>query len=49
MEDDPISLTSYLDTILPPKESTHSGQIYMEFVSCTPAVTKDVIDLAVLI
>ena len=29
-ENDPISLRSYLDTILPPKESTEEGQIYMD-------------------
>ena len=48
-EQDPISLKSYLDTILPPKESTESGQIYMEFVSCNPATTEDVITLSVII
>jgi hypothetical protein len=46
-EQDPISLKSYLDTILPPKESTESGQIYMQFVSCTPATTNEVITLFV--
>lgn len=46
-EEDPISLKSYLDTILPPKESTENGQIYMQFVSCTPATTNEVIQLAV--
>lgn len=46
-EQDPISLKSYLDTILPPKESTEMGQIFMQFVSCTPATTPDVIKLAV--
>lgn len=45
-EQDPISLKSYLDTILPPKESTENGQIYMQFVSCTSATTNDVIKLA---
>lgn len=46
-EQDPVSLKSYLDTILPPKESTENGQIYMQFVSCTPATTNDVIKLSV--
>lgn len=46
-EQDPASLKSYLDTILPPKESTESGQIFMEFVSNRPATTKDVVQLAV--
>lgn len=46
-EQDPVSLKSYLDTILPPKESTENGQIYMQFVSCTPATTTDVIKLNV--
>ena len=46
-EQDPASLKSYLDTILPPKESTESGQIFMEFVSNRPATTKDVIQLSV--
>lgn len=46
-DQDPISLKSYLDTILPPKESTESGQIYMQFVSCTPATTSEVISLSV--
>ncbi len=46
-EQDPISLKSYLDTILPPKESTDSGNIFMEFVACTPATTADVISLYV--
>jgi hypothetical protein len=46
-EQDPASLKSYLDTILPPKESTESGQIYMEFVSNKPATTQDVVQLAV--
>lgn len=45
-EQDPISLKSYLDTILPPKESTENGQIYMQFVSCTSATTQDVIKLS---
>jgi len=36
-----------LDTILPPKESTENGQIYMEFVSCVPATTEEVKQLAV--
>lgn len=44
-EQDPISLKSYLDTILPPKESTENGQIYMQFVSCTSATTNDVVNL----
>jgi hypothetical protein len=48
-EQDPISLKSYLDTILPPKESTLEGQILMEFVSCSPAVPSQVIELAVRI
>jgi Axonemal dynein light chain len=47
-EEDPISLKSYLDTILPPKESTENGQIFMQFVSCTPATTNEVIQLAVI-
>jgi hypothetical protein len=46
-EQDPIQLKSYLDTILPPKESTESGQIFMQFVSCTPATTNEVITLSV--
>ena len=46
-EQDPVSLKSYLDTILPPKESTENGQIYMQFVSCTPATTTDVLKLNV--
>jgi len=46
-EEDPISLKSYLDTILPPKESTENGQIFMQFVSCTPATTNEVIQLSV--
>ena len=45
-ENDPISLKSYLDTILPPKESTEDGQIYMQFVSTKPADKNDVIKLA---
>ena len=45
-ENDPISLKSYLDTILPPKESTEDGQIYMQFVSCVPADKTDVIKLS---
>ena len=45
-ENDPISLRSYLDTILPPKESTEEGQIYMQFVSCVPADKNDVIQLS---
>ena len=45
-ENDPISLKSYLDTILPPKESTEDGQIFMQFVSCKPADKKQVIDLS---
>ena len=45
-ENDPISLKSYLDTILPPKESTEDGQIYMQFVSCVPADKNDVIKLS---
>ena len=45
-ENDPISLKSYLDTILPPKESTEDGQIYMQFVSCVPADKNDVLKLA---
>lgn len=44
--EDPVSLKAYLDTILPPKESTENGQIYMQFVSCTPATTNDVINLS---
>ncbi len=44
---DPASLKSYLDTILPPKESTENGQIYMQFVSCQSATKTDVIKLAV--
>jgi len=32
-ENDPISLKSYLDTILPPKESSEDGQIYMQLLS----------------
>lgn len=47
-EEDPISLKSYLDTILPPKESTENGQIYMQFVSCTPSTTNEVIQLSVI-
>ena len=47
-EQDPVSLKSYLDTILPPKESTENGQIFMQFVSCTPATTTDVIQLSVI-
>lgn len=39
-------MKSYLDTILPPKESTETGQIFMQFVSCTPATTSDVIKLS---
>ncbi len=46
-DQDPISLKSYLDTILPPKESTESGQIFMNFVSCKPATTSEVISLSV--
>jgi hypothetical protein len=46
-DQDPISLKSYLDTILPPKETTESGQIFMNFVSCKPATTSDVIALSV--
>ena len=46
-DQDPISLKSYLDTILPPKETSENGQIYMEFVSITPATTSDVITLSV--
>ena len=45
-ENDPISLKSYLDTILPPKESTEDGQIYMQFVSCKPADKSEVIKLS---
>ena len=45
-ENDPISLKSYLDTILPPKESTEEGQIYMQFVSCEPADKTNVIQLS---
>lgn len=45
-EQDPLSLKSYLDTILPPKESTENGQIYMQFVSCTSATTNDVVKLS---
>ena len=45
-ENDPISLKSYLDTILPPKESTEEGQIYMQFVSCEPADKTTVIQLS---
>ncbi|MCQ2819502.1 MAG: dynein arm light chain [archaeon] len=45
-ENDPISLKSYLDTILPPKESTEDGQIYMQFVSCKPADKNAVIELS---
>ena len=45
-ENDPISLKSYLDTILPPKESTEEGQIYMQFVSCVPADKGDVVKLS---
>ena len=44
-DQDPIRLKSYLDTILPPKESTQDGQIYMQFVSCTPATTSVVLKL----
>jgi len=46
-EQDPISLKSYLDTILPPKESTENGQIKMQFVSCAQALKKDVLELNV--
>lgn len=46
-DQDPISLKSYLDTILPPKESTESGQIFMQFVSCIPATTTEVTRLSV--
>ena len=46
-EKDPISLKSYLDTILPPKESTENGQIYMQFVSCQPSSSSDVVKLSV--
>lgn len=45
-ENDPISLKSYLDTILPPKESTEDGQILMQFVSCKPADKAEVIQLS---
>ena len=45
-ENDPISLKSYLDTILPPKESTEEGQIYMQFVSCVPADKGEVVKLS---
>lgn len=45
-ENDPISLKSYLDTILPPKESTEDGQIYMQFVSTKPADKYAVIQLS---
>jgi len=48
-ENDIVSLKSYLDTILPPKESTESGQIYMHFVSCKPSTTSEVLTLAVSI
>jgi len=48
-DQDPVSLKSYLDTILPPKESTESGQIFMNFVSCKPATTSEVIALSVLL
>jgi hypothetical protein len=47
-DQDLISLKSYLDTILPPKESTESGQIFMQFVSCTPSTTNEVVTLSVL-
>ena len=46
-EQDMVSLKSYLDTILPPKESNEAGQIYMHFVSCKPATTSEVVALAV--
>ena len=45
-EKDPVALKSYLDTILPPKESTDEGKIYMQFVSTTEADKDTVIKLA---
>ncbi len=41
------SLKSYLDTILPPKESTDGGEILMQFVSCQPATSREVVELSV--
>jgi hypothetical protein len=46
-EQEMVSLKSYLDTILPPKESTEGGQIFMQFVSCQPATSREVLDLSV--
>ena len=45
-ENDPISLKSYLDTILPPKESSEDGQIYMQLVSTKTADKNEVIKLS---
>lgn len=47
-EQEMVSLKSYLDTILPPKESTEGGQIFMQFVSCQPATSREVVELSVI-
>ncbi len=44
--DDPASRTEdYLNSILPPREYSEAGQLWVQYVSPTPATRLDVINL----
>ena len=45
MPPDKAQIEDVLNSVLPPRESTEDGQLWVQYVSSTPATTQDVIKL----